>query len=330
MNHLMKNIFLKILIILTLANGLNAQLLPTLGGQRAGTATAQFLKIGVGARAVSMGESFTAIANDAATLYWNPAGITQIQQNQVTFCHTAWPVEIRHEFAGYVHKLNNVNSLGVSVTALHTDDMQETTEFEPFGTGNYFTFGDLAIALTFARQMTDRFSFGISLKFIEETLAELKMRGGLVDIGTYYRTGFGSTRFALVVTNFGPQLTPAGEFTLRNGTVVDQFQSYVPPTTFRVGFASEIFDQPTQRLTAAIQLNHPNDNSENINLGIEYVWRQLFALRGGYRGSQDEGGLTFGAGFSLPLRLLRIEADYAYAAFGRLGSANRFSMNISF
>ncbi len=325
-----KQILQFILILWILATHLQAQLLPTLGGQRAGTATAQFLKIGAGARAISMGEAYVAVANDAAALYWNPAGIIEFKQPQFIFCHTNWPVDIQHEFVGYVHHLNGVNSVGVSLTSLHTDDMAETTEFDPFGTGNYFTFNDLALSMTYARRMTDRFSFGISLKYIEETLAELKMRGGMVDFGTFYWTGFASTRFALVVTNFGPQLTPAGEFMRRDGTKISEFQSFIPPTTFKVGFATEIIQNSHHRLTTAIQLNHPNDNSENINLGTEYVWRNLLALRGGYKGSQDEESFTFGAGFDIPLRLMHFNFDYAYTFFGRLGSASRLSITIGF
>jgi long-subunit fatty acid transport protein len=319
-----------LIILLLLINNLHAQLLPTLGGQRAGTATAQFLKIGAGARAVSMGEAYVAVANDAAALYWNPAGIVQFNRSQFTFCHTNWPVGIQHEFVGYVQHINAVNSFGVSLTSLHTDDMSETTEFEPFGTGNYFTFQDLALSLTYARRMTDRFSFGVSFKYIEETLAELKMRGGMIDFGTFYWTGFGSTRFALVVTNFGPQLTPAGEFTRRDGKTVNEFQAFIPPTTFKVGFAAEIFENSTHRLTTSIQLNHPNDNSENINLGTEYAWRNLLAFRGGYKGNQDEESFTFGAGFDIPLNLMHFNFDYAYTFFGRLGSASRLSITIGF
>lgn len=325
-----KKFFQFLTLLWILPCSLQAQLLPTLGGQRAGTATAQFLKIGPGARAVSMGEAYVAIANDAAALYWNPAGIVQFNRSQFIFSHTNWPVEIQHEFVGYVHHLNAVNSVGMSLTSLHTDDMAETTEFEPFGTGNYFTFNDLALSLTYARRMTDRFSFGLSLKYIEETLAELKMRGGMVDFGTFYWTGFGSTRFALVVTNFGPQLTPHGVFTRRDGKKIDEFQSFIPPTTFKVGFATEIIENSNHRLTAAIQLNHPNDNSENINFGTEYVWRKLLAFRGGYKGSQDEESFTFGAGFDIPLQLRHFKFDYAYTFFGRLGSASRLSILIGF
>ncbi|MGH7601703.1 MAG: PorV/PorQ family protein, partial [bacterium] len=177
-----KNILLTaIFALLTGSQICRAQLIPILGNQRAGTAMAQFLKIGVGGRAVGMGESFVAVANDASALYWNPAGIAQMQKNEIIFAHVNWPVDVQHEFFGYVHRFGGVNAIGASVTSLHTDDLEETTEFQPFGTGRFVAFGDIAAGLTFARKMTDRFSVGVTVKYIDETLAELHARNVLID-----------------------------------------------------------------------------------------------------------------------------------------------------
>ena len=151
--------FRKLLLVFSLLilswNQAYSQLIPVLGGQRAGTAAAQFLKIGVGGRATAMGESFVAIANDASALYWNPAGIVQFENNELVISHIDWLVDIKHEFVGYVHKLNNVSALGIQVTSLHTEDMAVTTEFQPRGTGEFFTFSDVLFGVTYAANLTD-------------------------------------------------------------------------------------------------------------------------------------------------------------------------------
>jgi hypothetical protein len=186
----MKLKFCSAFFVLLASNFANAQLLPELGSQRAGTAAAQFLKIGVGGRAVGMGETFIAVANDASALYWNPAGMAQFEDNQLILSHVDWPVDIKHEFVGYVHHLSSINAIGVSFTSLHMEDMEETTEFAPTGTGNFFTFRDIAIGLSYARRMTDKFSFGTTVKYIEETLAEVEMRSVMVDLGMYIGPAF--------------------------------------------------------------------------------------------------------------------------------------------
>jgi len=317
-----------IVFILILVDTATAQLFPVLGGQRAGISTAQFLKIGVGGRAAALGESFIAISDDVSALYWNPAGLAQFKKNQVIFSHNIWVVDINHDFIGVVYHLDNDNSFGASLTALTMDDMPVTTEFSPFGTGEYFGFSDIAISLSYARRMTEQFSFGGSVKYIEETLDKLKMRGAMIDLGTYYRTGLGSTRFAVTVSNFGAELSPDGEVVLFGKRKQSGWQSFAPPTIFRIGFAFEPYDSEEHRITISIQLNHPNDNSENVALGAEYTWREMLFLRGGYKFNVDEQNYTFGLGLNVPISIAEFTLDYAFANFQRLGSAHRFSITL--
>jgi long-subunit fatty acid transport protein len=327
---------MKTLIYITILLGLicvntNAQLFPTLGGQRAGISTAQFLKIGVGARAAALGDAFIAIANDASALYWNPAGLVQFKNDEIIFAHNNWVVDINHDFLGGVYHFGSNYALGVGVTGLSMDDMPVTTEFAPFGTGEFFSFSDLAIGLTYSQRMTDKFSFGITVRYVEETLDKLKMRGVMIDLGTYYWTGLGSTRFAVTVSNFGAELSPEGTVDLvGNQGQKSDWQSFSPPTIFRIGFAFEPFENEEHKVTTSIQLNHPNDNSENFALAAEYVWKSIFALRGGFKINADEQNYSFGAGIHVPITIAAFNFDYAFSNFIRLGSVHRFSIILGF
>lgn len=318
--------YIYIICVLLIAGNARAQLFPVLGGQRAGISTAQFLKIGVGGRASAMGESFIAISDDASALYWNAAGIAQFKENQLIISHNVWIADINNDFIGVVYHLDEDNSFGASLTAVTMDDMPVTTEFAPFGTGEYFGYTDIAVSITYARKMTKQFSFGGSVKYIEETLDKLKMRGVMIDLGTYYRTGLGSTRFAVTVSNFGSELAPDGQVTLVGNREVDEWQSFAPPTIFRIGFAVEPYESEEHRITTSIQLNHPNDNSENVAIGAEYAWQKMFFLRGGYKFNVDEQNFSFGLGIQVPISIAEFSFDYAYTNFERLGSAHRFSI----
>lgn len=321
----MKYLITFLLIVISYSE-IKPQLFPVLGGQRAGISTAQFLKIGVGGRATAMGDAFVAVANDVSALYWNPAGLTQFSENQVMFSHNQWVVDINHDFIGAVYHLDDANTFGVSLTSLSMDEMEVTTEYAPSGTGEYFGFSDLGIAVSYSRKMTDQFSFGGTVRYIEESLDKLKMRGVMIDLGTYYWTGLGSTRFAVAVTNFGNDLAPDGEVVLVGNRTKSDWQSFSPPTMFRIGFAMEPYEDEEHRFTASIQLNHPNDNSENLSLGVEYVWNKMFFARGGYKINVDEQNFSFGAGVNVPVSIANVSVDYAFANFTRLGSAHRFSI----
>jgi hypothetical protein len=335
-----KAFFLFVLISLFLfkSEETRAQLFPNLGGQRVGISAFQFLKIGAGARGVGTGEAFVAVANDASALYWNPAGLTQFSDNQILFAHTDYLVDLKHEFLGGVYHLSSADVVGVSVTELRTDDMEITTETQPYGTGSYFSYRDLAFGLSYGRKMTDQFSFGITTRYVTEILGVLKMNGIMVDMGTYYWTGLGSSRFAVVITNFGPDVSPHGSVTTMTGTTTQDFQSFAPPTIFKVGFATEPYQTDRQRITTSIELQHPNDNAENMRLGAEYEWRDCLWLRAGVKRTigekifgKDEtsaNDYSFGVGVGMPLGSTKVRVDYAYANFDLLGDVHRISISL--
>lgn len=327
----MRKRIIQISLILLLGSGITfSQLIPQLGNQRAGTSSLQFLKIGVGARATGMGESFIAISNDITALYWNPAGLMQFNEYGAHFSHNEWLVDLNHEFFGGVYRFGGNNAIGLSVISLNTPAMQKTTEFQPNGTGEYFKYADLGIGLTFARRLTEQFSFGVTVRYVEETLAELKMRGFMFDLGTYYWTGLSNTRFAVTISNFGPQVKPSGTVTTSTGGTLSEFQQFPPPTMFRIGFAYDPIDNNKNKLTTSIQLNHPNDNAENVNLGVEYSYKNFLFLRGGYKFNVETESYSGGIGVKVPVSLAKTSVDYSIANFKDLGFTHRISLNVLF
>jgi long-subunit fatty acid transport protein len=315
------------LCILFYAGNSYAQLFPNLGGQRVGTSSLQFLKIGNSARGTGMAETFVAVANDISSLNYNPAGLVLFSENGITFNHTQWFVDTRLENFGGVFHFGS-NAIGLSVISLRTEDMKVTTEYQPFGTGDYFRFSDLSIGLSFARQMTDQFSFGATVKYVEEQLGDLKMKTVLGDLATYYKTGLGTSRFAVMISNFGGQVSPSGSVSLVGGRTVSNFQKFPPPTLFKIGFAMEPVMDKNNRLTTSIQLNSPNDNAENFSLGAEYAYKDFLFVRGGYKFNVDAESFSAGAGIKFPISFAKTNLDYSIAKYKELGFTHRFSVNI--
>ena len=108
------------------------------------------------------------------------------------------------------------------------------------------------------------------------------------------------------------------------------------PSNFRLGLAYDIIDSGSNLLTLALDANHPNDNSERLNIGMEYWYRKMAAIRGGYKfrlgedRADDEEGLTLGLGIHLNLGRRVLSLDYAYADFGRLQQVHRVSLGLQF
>ncbi|MEX2117945.1 MAG: PorV/PorQ family protein, partial [Bacteroidota bacterium] len=178
---------------------------------KSGTTAAKFLSIPVGARALGMGGAFVAVANDASGLYWNPAGISKIGRNEAILSHSSWIAGIDFNFAGFVLPLGEHQSLGISLTSLTMDEMERTTEDQPDGTGEFFTVGSIAFGLTYARDLTDWFSIGGTVKYVSEHIWNSTATGIAVDIGTLFVTPFPGLKFGAGISNFGEKLQMNGD-----------------------------------------------------------------------------------------------------------------------
>jgi len=332
----MKNILL--LLTLTMHSvSLSQNLFPILGGQRAGTSVFTFLNIGVSARAVGMGESVVALNQDASSIFYNPAIIAQLENTEISVCQIKWPAEINYDYFSITHRLFGRNYIGFNGGILHMEPMLETTEYHPEGTGNYFRFQDRFFGVTYGAKMTDRFSFGMTIKHVAEDMAGHHMSAFLLDMGTFYWTGYRSLRFCASLSNFGQQVSPEGTYEKRildqnSGseiTEITNFEKFSPPTQFRVGAAIDPLDFNGQKLAFSLQLNHPVDNAEYIVTGLEYSYMEILFVRAGHKFNKYEEDITFGIGLVIPVGPLMIRADYGYANFNHLTDPQRFSIGVT-
>ncbi|MEM1270600.1 MAG: PorV/PorQ family protein, partial [Bacteroidota bacterium] len=133
---------------------------------KVGTTAAQFLKLGMSARAISMGSAFVAEASDLSAVYWNPAGLASLQGGAVQVSHTEYLAGIDYEVAAFGTSLGRNGALGASVIFLDSGDMEVRTVDAPDGTGEQFGVQNVALQLSYARALTDRFSLGVTGKYI--------------------------------------------------------------------------------------------------------------------------------------------------------------------
>ena len=306
----------------------------SLGSQREGTSSGTFLRIGVGARAEAMGESFVAVANDPSAIYWNPAGLASLQQREVSGSYVDWPADIHYNHLAMIFPSRRLGgSIGFQVGVLGTR-IQETTDLEPLGTGQEYSYSDLVVGAAYARRWTDKLLVGAGAKFVREDLAsEL---GGpttsavLFDVGSIFYLGLGSVRIATALLNFGPELKPSGQYVSPYSGEVRQYDGFDPPMVFHYGVAFEPLENASQRLTTSFEMNQPADNRQQIKAGMEWSYRRIFALRTGYNFNADEIKLSMGAGFTADLGVCHGKLDYAYSDGGFLGGIQRVSLGVRF
>ena len=219
--------------------------------------------------------------------------------------------------------------------------MDVTTVEYPEGNGEVFSCTDIVAGVTFSRMLTDRFSAGITAKYVREQwndvftacqIFDVLADGWAIDIGTLYETGFKTLRIGMTIQHFGGELTPDGEYTTWNSgsDSLEAYEPYSMPMVFKLGLAMDVLDDGPNFLTVEVDGVHPNDNLEQLNIGAEYWYNNIIAIRGGYRVNTDEEGLTAGAGFRIPLGSNTITLDYAYADWNRLDMVHRASLGFAF
>lgn len=313
---------------------IQAQLLPSFGGSRTGTTGFQFLKIAPDAYSAGMSESVIAITGSPHSLFWNPAGISKVdsQRFHLEVGHLSYFEGINMENLSLVSRLGSSSFVGLSLLYLNSGAMDVTTEFQPFGTGQQFYAYDFSLGLSFSRILTDNFAFGVTSKFVQESIAGIDTRTVLFDFGFQYEVGIANTRFAVTLTNFGFNATPTGDIlhlNLNGEETISEFEQISAPAIFRLGAAWDAIKREKHNLTIVGQLNHPTDNNETYDFGVDYTFNDLLSLRTGYKFGQDEFSWP-SAGFGLRLRKMAgLKFDYAFTAKERLGAYHRLSMGLS-
>jgi hypothetical protein len=316
--------------------------------KKTGTTAAKFLSIGIGPRANGMGGAFTAVANDASALYWNPAGIASLDKYNAMFTYTKLFADINLTYFGLVLPAGDIGNFGLSVTALSVGDIEVTTEYFPEGTTETYSPASYAFGLTYARHITDAFLVGISAKYVREDIYNSNANGFCVDVGTIFTTPFYGIRFSSIISNYGTKMQINGDDLLirhdpdpqragNNETIdayyaTDQFEL---PLRLQIGIAKDFQIMENQRLTLSVDAAHPNDNSEYVNIGGELaLFNETIFFRGGYKTlflKDSQEGLTLGLGLNYSgLGNLDLAVDYAFQQYKYLGNTHSFGVILKF
>ncbi len=289
------------------------------GFAKVGTFGGQSLKIGVSARATAMGSAFTGLADDATAVFWNPGGLVNVKGNEVSINHVSWAADTNLSSAIMAFNPRSIpGTFAFSVRSFWMDPQLVRTAYIPEGTGETFDAGTTTFGLSYARFFTDKFSAGVTLNYLHMGLAETAVNTGAMDFGIMYRIGIKDLKLGMTIQNLGSKFT------------FDERESKLP-VAFKVGVSFNAFKNEQQRLTPALEFQHPSDNVERANAGIEYALNNMFFARAGYHINYDTDGLAYGFGAALPTgEGTAIQADYSAVDMEALGYVHRFTVSVTY
>jgi hypothetical protein len=306
-----------------------------------GTSGGQFLKITADAKTAALGNATVANINGANSVFNNPAGIAAISQFDVSLSYNRM-----FGMFGYtaVSAANNFSfgNFAIQFINFSTDEMEITTEKNPNGTGRKFDAQDYALGLTYGRFLTDNFSVGITIKYINQRIWNETANALAFDVGTKYTLDFQNLTIAMTMSNFSSDIKFDGE----DLNIIYDKDKLIPtnrpspgrllttdyplPLSFQIGVSLDLLKNENFHWIAEIDAVHPNDNVERLHFGTELQIFEYVFLRGGYKIKHDTENYSFGFGCVLPIEDYSLIFDYAFVNKKYLDPINKITFGIKF
>ncbi len=279
-----------------------------------GTAGAQFLKIGVGARPTAMGESFVAVADDANAAFYNPSGLAFIERPELTAQHNQWFQGVNHQFGAFAYP-TDFGAFALSAITLKVDDIQNRNSDETYqGT---FEAMDSAYAVSYAKMLGPIHSMGFTARYVKQEIGPYSADAWAGDAGFMKKFVSVPLSLGLAVRNVGQKIKFKAD-------------EDPQPTVFDAGMSASLFHY---RVLLAANVFKPVDNDVRFGAGMEFhpvlTKTYRFTLRGGFNSAHTDPeapGFSFGAG----LGIKQMSFDFSYVPFGDLGNTFRYSLGIRF
>jgi hypothetical protein len=340
----MKNI-LKILLAFILLLAVDAF---AGGGKRTGTGGAAELLIPVGPRGIAMAEANISTSTGIEALFWNPAGVSHMQNNaDVIFSHMSYIADIGVDYGAIAANFEGFGVVSFSIKALSVGDILITTTANPDGTGETFSPSFIVAGLSYSRQLTESISVGLTTNFISESMADVSASGVAFDVGVMYNNlaDINGLSLGVVVKNLGPEMKYSGGGLYNEGQIggvnrpptfyTVEAAAFELPSNFQLGLGySPVLDETNSLQFSGIYQNN-NFSGDEYKLGGEYGYNDLFFVRAGYQLAPQVSddylyGFTAGVGIDYAVEGFGFKVDYAYREVEFFDGNHVFALTLGF
>ncbi|MFB0516733.1 MAG: PorV/PorQ family protein, partial [Candidatus Neomarinimicrobiota bacterium] len=311
--------------------------------KKTGQSTMNFLQVSVVPDATALGDAYTALGQGIRSVFYNPAGLAEMTDKFEFFLsNTKWIADIQYIANGIAWNLKNYGAIGLSLVHVNYGDIIgtrlisaaeiATDETGYVETGMVDNVGAYAFGLTYARNISTLFKFGLSLRYVNQQLGQSNLASGLkdnehqlmvYDLGVKYYTPIESFRFAMSIRNFG------------NAVKYEEITTQLP-MIFAVGGVIDVMNVlnpvhgENNSLLVSMEFTHPNNYTERLHMGLEYTLNNMISLRGGYVTNHDVKGWSGGFGIQYNLMGITAHISYSYSNMAVFADVNRFALTFTF
>ena len=305
--------------------------------QRIGTAGAQELVIPIGSRGAAMGGSAVATSYGIESMYYNPAGLADLEGTEAMFTHLPYMADIDMNFVGVATRIEDFGTIGIGAKVISIGDIEETTGNDPDGTGRIFSPSFSVINVTYSRTLTANVAFGVTAMYINEDIFEVSASGMAFDVGFTYDPGWRGLRLGFVVKNYGPEMQFSGrgfERSLNNERPASPNNAtFDLPASINIAAAYNLVDMGPSVASVSANFRSNSYSSDQLHGGFEYGYNDMFFLRAGYKYSDQDNylyGATFGAGLVYPLGDTKLTFEYAWNETETFDDNQFFTLKFNF
>ena len=297
--------------------------------EKVGTTSFQFLKVMTSARGTALGGAFTTLVNNSEAVFWNPAGLTRVSGFDASFSFVDYFMDVVHYSFSAAYTVDGLGTFGFQGLLTDVGDIEVTTvsalgfvgnKYNPGLTGEIISPSSTVLGISFAKNLTDKFSFGLTAKYVSENLVYEKADALVFDGGLIFNTGFRSVVIGASLRHFGPQ-------------VIFIDKKYPLPQTFNISISGKLFSAgdalisslENHSLLIAYDMIQPRDFDQQHAIGMEYSFNNMVYLRGGYKFNSDQESISAGIG----IKYNDYRVDYSYDEFGDyLDSVHRVTVGL--
>jgi len=329
-------IIFTLLVFITIANA-------QVGLKKVGQSTMNFQLVSISPRGSAMGEAMSSLGKGAESIFFNPAGIVESEGTfDAKFYITNWIADINYMAGAIAWNLGSYGTLGISALNVDYGVIHGTSLLAPgeedLYPGGYKDLGNLnnvgaySFGLSYGKAVSTQFSIGGNIRLAGQNLGQSYLTSGKVDnnatklvldAGVKYYTGLRSFQFGMAIRNFSSNI--------KRERIYEQL-----PVLFSMGMAVDLFELISPESTKysdllfAVDFTHPNNYSERMNVGMEYLFMNTIAVRGGYQFNQDVASWSMGFGLNGNIAGKSMIFDYSYSAFDVFDGVNRFAIGLEF
>lgn len=311
---------------------------------KVGTTSGTQLLVPIGARPIALGGSVVASVEGAEALFYNPGGVARAKKSEFTFSNMSYIADINVNYFGGVYYGGNLGAIGFFVNSFDFGEIEETTESMPDGTGRFYSPSFTTAGVSYSRYITDLISAGFTVKYIYEGIMQTSASTLALDIGVQYRL-YDKFIVGVVMKNVGGKMQYAGRNLEREfqipGTDPENDNGYfagIPlksdiPSLFEFGIQYKYDFGEFNKVNFNAAFTNVNEYSDNLAFGLEYGYRDMIFLRGGYNyqvQAADEQifGYRLGGGLKISNFGFNLMIDYSYVDVDFFDTIHVFTIKV--